>query len=60
MKINDQGDEDVYWGNMWGWKISYLGLALIVILLALMGWRKCEVDAQEKTNVKIERSEDVK
>ena len=57
MKANDQDDEDVYWGNMWGWKISYLGLALIVILLALMGWRKCQVDTQEKTNVKIERSD---
>ncbi len=44
MKKDDSPAEDEYWGNMWGWKLSYLGLALIVLMLGLMGVRKCQLD----------------
>ena len=28
-----------YLGNIWGWKISYIGLALIVFFTALIAYR---------------------
>ncbi len=28
-----------YIGNIWGWKISFMGLALILILLSIMIYR---------------------
>ncbi|PHN03783.1 hypothetical protein [Flavilitoribacter nigricans] len=28
-----------YIGNIWGWKFSFIGLALILLLLALMAYR---------------------
>jgi len=33
-----------YIGNIWGWKISYLGLALILIMLAMMIYRHIAMD----------------
>ena len=43
----DPKEEAEYWGNMWGWKISYLGLGLIILMLGLMGFRKCQLNAEE-------------
>ena len=35
----EEVDEDFYMGNMWGWKVSYIGLGLMVFLLALYFYR---------------------
>ncbi len=32
-------DEDEYLGNMWGWKVSYWGLGVLVFLIALYYYR---------------------
>lgn len=32
-------DEDEYLGNMWGWKVSYIGLGLLTFLIALYFYR---------------------
>ena len=39
--IPEQKDE--YLGNIWGWKTSFMGLGLIVIMLGLMWFRSCQV-----------------
>jgi hypothetical protein len=39
--IPEQKDE--YLGNIWGWKISLMGLGLIVFMLALMLFRSCQI-----------------
>ncbi len=33
-----EGDEE-YLGNIWGWKVSYIGLGIIVFFLALYLYR---------------------
>ncbi|NND08102.1 MAG: hypothetical protein HKN87_17110 [Saprospiraceae bacterium] len=38
---NDTDETDGYLGNIWGWKISYLSLGLIVFMLTVMMARKC-------------------
>ncbi|MBK8504981.1 MAG: hypothetical protein IPL46_23860 [Saprospiraceae bacterium] len=40
--IPEQKDE--YLGNIWGWKTSLMGLALIVFMLGLMLFRSCQID----------------
>jgi predicted MFS family arabinose efflux permease len=32
-------DEDQYIGNIWGWKLSFVSLGIIVAMLLLMGIR---------------------
>ena len=32
-----------YIGNIWGWKFSYYGLGLILVMLLLVGVRYCQV-----------------
>ncbi len=32
-------DPDEYLGNMWGWKVSYIGLGLLVFLIGLYYYR---------------------
>jgi len=32
-------DEDEYLGNMWGWNVSYIGLGLLIFLIALYFFR---------------------
>lgn len=32
-------DPDEYIGNMWGWKVSYVGLGVLVFLIALYFYR---------------------
>ena len=39
--FKDKKEESEYMGNIWGWKISFLSLALIILMLALMGLRYC-------------------
>ena len=39
--IPEQKDE--YLGNIWGWKISLIGLGLILFMLALMMFRSCQI-----------------
>ncbi len=35
---------DEYIGNMWGWKVSYIGLGLILFLGALMLYRHWQLN----------------
>ena len=35
----EEVDEDYYMGNIWGWKVSLIGLGVIVFLLALYFYR---------------------
>ena len=35
--IPEQKDE--YLGNMWGWKFSFFGLALLLLMLGILGYR---------------------
>ena len=37
-KINEMEEEE-YVGNIWGWKFSFIGLGLILLLLSLMVYR---------------------
>lgn len=39
--IPEQKDE--YLGNIWGWKISFIGLGLIIVLSLLMLYRSCQI-----------------
>ncbi|MCB0689505.1 MAG: hypothetical protein KDC53_23360 [Saprospiraceae bacterium] len=39
--IPEQKDE--YLGNIWGWKISFMGLGLILFMLGLMWFRSCQI-----------------
>ncbi|MEM6321384.1 MAG: hypothetical protein AAF960_27250 [Bacteroidota bacterium] len=32
-------ESDEYIGNMWGWKVSYIGLAVLIFLIALYFYR---------------------
>jgi predicted MFS family arabinose efflux permease len=36
--------KDEYLGNMWGWKFSFIGLALLLFMLLLMGIRYYQVN----------------
>jgi hypothetical protein len=45
---NTDKEED-YIGNIWGWKISYISLAVIVLLLSIMGLRYCTMDPGSRT-----------
>ncbi len=49
--IPEQKDE--YLGNMWGWKFSFFGLALLVILMSLMAMRYCQT-MQDPESIPIE------
>lgn len=51
-KSTSEENEDEYIGNMWGWKFSLFGLALMILLFVLMLVRKCQVEAE--TGEKIE------
>ncbi len=37
-------DEEDYIGNIWGWRFSMIGLALILLMLALMIYRHYTLD----------------
>ena len=45
-EMEDKKSEDDYLGNIWGWKVSFLSLALILFMLALMGMRYCYLKQQ--------------
>jgi predicted MFS family arabinose efflux permease len=53
--IPEQKDE--YLGNMWGWKFSLIGLALIVLMLLLMTYRSCQI-ADEAQPAHIEQTKE--
>jgi predicted MFS family arabinose efflux permease len=36
--------KDEYLGNMWGWKFSFVGLALLLLMLLLMGIRYYQIN----------------
>ncbi len=36
-------ENDEYLGNIWGWKLSFYGLALIVALGSLMAYRHYQI-----------------
>ncbi|NND31030.1 MAG: hypothetical protein HKN76_00475 [Saprospiraceae bacterium] len=38
--------KDEYLGNMWGWKFSLFGLGLILLMLALMSYKYCQIKAE--------------
>lgn len=44
--IPEQKDE--YLGNIWGWKISLMGLGLILFMLGLMWFRSCQIAENQK------------
>ena len=52
-KLWDDWDGE-YMGNMWGWKFSMLGLALIIGITALVWFRYSQLDESEKTMTPIE------
>ncbi len=45
-EMDDKTSEDEYLGNIWGWKVSFLSLALILFMIALMGMRYCYLKQQ--------------
>ena len=50
--IPEQKDE--YLGNIWGWKTSFLGLGLILMMLGLMWWRSCQIkQAPAEENIEL-------
>lgn len=51
-------EEEEYWGNMWGWKLSFFGLALIVLMLGLMGVRKCQLGQTFEYPTQIETGDE--
>ncbi len=53
--IPEQKDE--YLGNMWGWKFSLIGLALIVLMLLLMLYRSYQI-ADETQPAHIEQTKE--
>lgn len=40
--IPEQKDE--YLGNMWGWKFSFFGLALLILMIGLMAYRYHQIE----------------
>ena len=44
-KLESQEEEPEYLGNIWGWKISFIGLALIsfLIIVIVIRWNNLEV-----------------
>ena len=40
----DENDKDEYLGNIWGWKLSFISLGIIVAMLLLMGIRYFTMD----------------
>ena len=49
-------DPDEHLGNMWGWKVSYWGLGIIVFLIALYYYRVTfhPLPVDDKTTVTTE------
>ena len=45
-------DPDEYVGNMWGWKVSYIGLA-VMLLLGGLYWYRSTYHPQEVQEVEI-------
>ncbi|MDH3650406.1 MAG: hypothetical protein OEQ53_12040 [Saprospiraceae bacterium] len=45
--MEDKKSDDEYMGNIWGWKISFLSLALLLVMLSIMGMRYCYLQQQE-------------
>ena len=43
-----------YIGNMWGWRFSMLGLALIIAVSLLVWYRYSQLEESEKSNNPIE------
>ena len=41
-------DEEVYVGNVWGWKFSFISLALILGLAILMWVKHCELEKKKE------------
>ena len=52
----DNDKEPEYMGNIWGWKLSYLSLVLIDIMLGLMSARHCYLEKHPEERVKIEEN----
>ena len=41
---HEEKHDGEYLGNIWGWKISYVGLVLILLFLALIAYRHITMD----------------
>ncbi len=49
----EETENDEYMGNMWGWKFSLFGLALLVLLFGLMLMRKCQIEAETGEEIEL-------
>jgi len=38
-KYRDSEGEEEYLGNIWGWKVSFIGLGLLLFLIGLYAYR---------------------
>ncbi len=58
MSKRDTGDnEEKYMGNIWGWKISWMSLVLIVFMLGLMAARKCYLDNHPEEQIELNQTD---
>lgn len=58
MKNNKNIDEESeYIGNIWGWKMSYISLAVILILFAILGMRYCYLK-QNNIPINLQQTEE--
>ena len=48
------GEEEEYVGNIWGWKFSLFGLALILVMLSIMIYRHYVLDVPFNEGFEIE------
>ena len=51
--------DDDYVGNIWGWRNTYYGLALILILLGLMIYRHISLGIPLRDGLNQEKTEQV-
>jgi len=58
MKFNKNIDEESeYIGNIWGWKMSYISLAIILIMFAILGMRYCYLK-QNNIPINLQQTEE--
>jgi len=46
-----------YLGNIWGWKISYIGLAVILFFVGVIIYREMTVGEERRQEMKQEQEE---
>ena len=48
-------DSDEYMGNIWGWKFSYISLAIILVMVLLMWYRHSNLSPEELDRFHLEQ-----